>query len=213
MNKIKDIIKRNFLAGILVLVPISFTIYIVLLIFRTVDRLLNYLPPKYNPQTYIPFHVPGLGFVLAAILIFTAGFLARNYIGHKLIQFWENMVNRIPFIRGVYLAVKQLIETVFSKADKNFKQVVLVEYPRKGVYALAFTTGVTKGEVQEKTKKTVVNVFVPTTPNPTSGFYLLVPEEELIPLDMSVEDAFKLFISGGIVTPEIEKKQRKTFKP
>ena len=213
MNKIKDIIKRNFLAGILVLVPISFTIYIVLLIFRTVDRLLNYLPQKYNPQTYIPFHVPGLGFILAAILIFIAGFLARNYIGYKLIQFWENMVNRIPFIRGVYLAVKQLIETVFSKADKNFKQVVLVEYPRKGVYALAFTTGVTKGEVQEKTKKTVVNVFVPTTPNPTSGFYLLVPEEELISLDMSVEDAFKLIISGGIVTPEIEKKQRKTSKP
>jgi len=202
LSKIKDIIKRNFLAGILVLVPISFTIYVVLLIFRTVDKLLNYLPPKYNPETYLPFHIPGLGFILAAILIFITGFLARNYIGNKLIQLWENIVNKIPFIRGIYLAAKQLMESVFSKADKNFKQVVLVEYPRKGVYALAFTTGITRGEVQEKTKKKVVNIFVPTTPNPTSGFYLLVPEEELIFLDISVEDAFKLIISGGIVTPE-----------
>jgi len=153
LSKIKDIIKRNFLAGILVLVPISFTIYVVLLIFRTVDKLLNYLPPKYNPETYLPFHIPGLGFILAAILIFITGFLARNYIGNKLIQLWENIVNKIPFIRGIYLAAKQLMESVFSKADKNFKQVVLVEYPRKGVYALAFTTGITRGEVQEKTKK------------------------------------------------------------
>jgi transketolase C-terminal domain/subunit len=115
-------------------------------------------------------------------------------------------VNKIPFVRSIYVATKQLIETIFLKTDQNFRRVVLVEYPRKGVYALAFTTGMSKGEIQDKTHKKVVNVFVPTTPNPTSGFYLLVPEEELIFLEMNVEDAFKLIISGGIVTPEEKSK-------
>ena len=202
----KEFLKRNFWAGILVLVPISLTIYIIVIIFRAVDRILAYLPAKYNPQTYLPFPVPGLGLIFAFLIIMLVGFIARNYIGSKIIGLWEGLVNKIPFVRSIYVATKQLIETIFLKTDQNFRRVVLVEYPRKGVYALAFTTGMSKGEIQDKTHKKVVNVFVPTTPNPTSGFYLLVPEEELIFLEMNVEDAFKLIISGGIVTPEEKSK-------
>jgi len=130
------------------------------------------------------------------------GFLARNYIGSKLIEFWENIVNKIPFIRTIYVAIKQLGEAIFAKKEKDFKRVVLIEYPREGIFTLAFTTGIGEGEIQKKTKKRVLNIFVPTTPNPTSGFYLLVPEDEIKFLDMSVEDAFKLIISGGMATPE-----------
>ncbi|KPJ69126.1 MAG: hypothetical protein AMJ45_01105 [Syntrophobacter sp. DG_60] len=195
-------IKRNFLAGLLVLLPISLTIYVIVFLFKLVDRFLDYLPTKYNPQTYLPFHVPGLGFILLVFIIFFIGLLARNYIGHKLVDIWEQLVGRIPFIRSIYIATKQLAETIFLKTDTNLKRVVLIEYPRKGLYVLGFTTGITKGEIQDKTHKKVINVFIPTTPNPTSGFYLLVPEEDLKYLEMAVEDAFKLLISGGIITPE-----------
>jgi len=209
VKKIKDILKRNFLAGLLVLLPISLTVYIILFLLRTMDKILKYLPPKYNPETYLPFRIPGLGFLFVIVIILLTGFLARNYIGNKLIELWENIVNKIPFIRAIYLAIKQLIETIFMK-EKDFNKVVLVQYPRKGIFALGFTTSQTKGEPVEKVQKKLINVFMPTTPNPTSGFYLLVPEEELIFLDMSVEEAFKLIISGGIVHPEekFEKKNK-----
>jgi len=202
LGKVKNTLKRNFLAGLLVLLPISLTIYVVFFLFKLVDRFIDYLPTKYNPQTYLPFHVPGLGFILLVFMVFFIGLVARNYIGHKLVDIWEQLIGRIPFIRSIYIATKQLAETIFLKTDTNLKRVVLVEYPRKGLYVLGFTTGITKGEIQNKTHKKVINVFIPTTPNPTSGFYLLVPEEDLIYLEMAVEDAFKLLISGGIITPE-----------
>ncbi len=206
MKGLKNAIKKNLVAGILIILPISITFYIVFLLVRVVDRILGVLPPKYNPQTYLPFNIPGVGVFFAVIIIFMVGLLARNYIGSKLIEFWENMVNKIPFIRTIYVAIKQLGETIFTKKEKDFKRVVLIEYPRKGVFTLAFTTGRGEGEIQEKTKRRVLNIFVPTTPNPTSGFYLLVPEDEIKFLDMGVEDAFKLIISGGMATPERNKK-------
>ena len=205
MKRLKNAIKKNLVAGILIILPISLTFYIVFLLVRVVDRILIFLPPQYNPQTYLPFNIPGVGVFFAVIIIFMVGLLARNYIGSKLIEFWENMVNKIPFIRTIYVAIKQLGETIFIKKEKDFKRVVLIEYPRKGVFTLAFTTGRGEGEIQEKTKKRVLNIFVPTTPNPTSGFYLLVPEDEIKFLDMGVEDAFKLIISGGMATPERNK--------
>ena len=205
MKRLKNAIKKNLVAGILIILPISLTFYIVFLLVRVVDRILIFLPPQYNPQTYLPFNIPGVGLFFAVIIIFMVGLLARNYIGSKLIEFWENMVNKIPFIRTIYVAIKQLGETIFIKKEKDFKRVVLIEYPRKGVFTLAFTTGRGEGEIQEKTKKRVLNIFVPTTPNPTSGFYLLVPEDEIKFLDMGVEDAFKLIISGGMATPERNK--------
>lgn len=202
MKKLRDILKNNFLAGILVLLPISLTIYALLLFLNFMDKFLAYLPPKYNPGTYLPFHLPGMGFVLVIIIVFLTGLFTRNYVGKKIIGWGEQIFEKIPFLRVLYTALKQLLEAIFLKKEAHFRRVVLIEYPRKGIYSLGFVTGTGSGEVQKKTAQKVINVFVPTTPNPTSGFYLLIPEEELIFLDMSVEDAFKLIISGGIVAPK-----------
>jgi uncharacterized membrane protein len=205
LKRLKDILKKNLIAGLIVILPIALTFYIIMLLLRVVDHIFNYLPSKYNPGTYLPFPIPGLGFIIVFIIILITGFFARNYVGSKLIAFWEKVINKIPFVRSIYIAIKRLGETLFLKTEKNFKRVVLIEYPRKGIFTFGFTTGVGEGEIQEKTEKQVLNVFVPTTPNPTSGFYLLAPPEELIFLEMSVEDAFKLIMSAGIVTPERKK--------
>ena len=166
-----------------------------------VDRVLNYLPLKFHPDTYLPFHIPGLGLIATVVLIFIVGVLTQSLLGRKLFPIGEWVVSKIPVVRNIYLAIKQLVEAIFAQNSRGFKRVVLVEGPRKGIWIVGFLTGVTEGEVQDKTKERVVNVFVPTTPNPTTGLYLLVPEKDVITLDMTVEDAFKLIMSGGIVTP------------
>ncbi len=150
----------------------------------------------------MPFPIPGLGFILVFVVLFLAGVSVRNFLGRKIVALGERIMSHIPFVSKIYSAVKKLVESIFFGAGKDFKRVVLIEYPRKGIYALAFVTGVSTGEVQDKTEKRVINLFLPTTPNPTSGFYLLVPEEDVIPLEMTVEDAFKLLMSGGILSPE-----------
>ncbi len=156
---------------------------------------LKLIPAKYVPE------IPGLGFILAVILISAVGLLTRNFAGRKVVQLGENMVDRIPLVRIIYSGVKQLLEAFFVQKTAAFRRVALLEYPRRGVYVIGFITGESRGEVQRKTDKNMINVFVPTTPNPTSGFYVLIPEDELVGLDMTIEDAFKLIISGGIFTP------------
>jgi uncharacterized membrane protein len=193
---LRTILKNYFLTGLLVILPIFITVYVLWFLIRAMDVVLRYIPPR-----YLPYKVPGLGLILAVILIFFVGVLTRNFVGRKVVQFWENMVDRIPLVRIIYTGVKQFLEAFFMQKSDSFKRVALLEYPRKGIYVLGFITGVSKGEIQVKTNKKMINVFVPTTPNPTSGFYVLVPEDELIILGMSVEDAFKLLISGGIVSP------------
>jgi len=165
------------------------------------DAILKYIPAKYLPETYLHIHVPGLGLILVVILVFAVGLLTRNFVGRKIVRLGENIVDRIPLVRVIYAGVKQLLETIFLQKTEAFKKVALVEYPRRGAYVIGFITGESKGEVQNKTDKNMINIFIPTTPNPTSGFYILIPEDELILLNMSVEDAFKLIISGGIVSP------------
>jgi uncharacterized membrane protein len=165
------------------------------------DVVLKYVPAKYLPDTYSPVHIPGIGLILVIIIILAVGILFRNLAGRKVVHFWENMVDRIPIVRILYSGVKQLLESFFVQKNDAFKRVALFEYPRRGIYVLGFITGESKGEVQSKTEKNMMNVFVPTTPNPTSGFYILIPKNELVILDMTVEDAFKLIISGGIFTP------------
>lgn len=197
----KTTIKKYLLAGILVLLPIGITIYIVNFLVGLMDRFLKFVPNKYHPDTYLPFHVPGLGLILLLVITFLTGLIARNYVGRKLVSFGEDIVRRIPLVRGIYLSIKQLVESILIQTGKDFKRVVLIRYPHRNSYALAFLTGIAGGEVQEKTEKKVLNVFVPTTPNPTSGFYLMIPEDEVIMLNMSVESAFKLLMSGGIITP------------
>jgi uncharacterized membrane protein len=165
------------------------------------DVVLKYVPAKYLPDTYLPFHIPGIGLILVIIIILAVGVLFRNLVGRRVVHFWENMVDRIPIARIIYSGVKQLLESFFLQKNDAFKRVALLEYPRRGTYVIGFLTGESKGEVQSKTDKKMMNVFIPTTPNPTSGFYILIPEDELIILNMTVEDAFKLIISGGIFSP------------
>lgn len=203
MKKIKDFLKNNFIAGFLILVPIGAAFTLIGWIIGKSDQIIQLLPPAARPETYLGFKIPGLGLLLTFLIIVLIGILGRVYFVRFFLRVGEHLIKKIPFISGVYSAVKQLMNTVFVARDGKTDQrkVVIVEFPRKGLYSVGFLTSVAKGVTQEKTKETVVNVFVPTTPNPTSGFLVLVPQEDVISTNMSVEDAFKLIMSGGIVIP------------
>ena len=205
MKRLRTSLKNCFLTGLLVILPISITVYVIWILIRGMDAILKYIPAKYLPETYLQIHIPGLGLILVVILVFVVGLLTRNFIGRKIVHLGENIVDRIPLVRILYTGVKQLLEPLFLQKTNGFKRVALIEYPRRGVHVIGFVTGESKGEVQNKTSKNMMNVFVPTTPNPTSGFYILIPEDEVVSLNMSVEDAFKLIISGGIVSPPEKK--------
>ena len=202
LKKIKKSIKGVFLTGLIAVIPAGVTIYVLYLIIKLMNNLVRFVPARYHPDQLLPFHIPGLGVIITLILIFTIGLVTRSYLGKKLAILGDRMVRRIPLVRGIYNALKQFVDAVFSDKGQSFKKAVLIEYPRKGLYSIAFVTGVSRGEVQAKTLQRCVNVFVPTTPNPTSGFYIMVPEGDMITLDMTVEEAFTLIISGGIVSPE-----------
>lgn len=197
----KTHIKNYFITGLLATIPITVTVYILKVFISMVDSVLTYLPIRFHPDTYLPFHVPGLGLIATVVMVFIVGVLTQSLVGRKLIPIGEWVVSKIPVARNIYLAVKQLVEAIFAQNSKGFKRVVLVEFPRKDIWSLGFLTGVVEGEIQDKTKESVVSVFIPTVPNPTTGFYLMVPKKDVISLDMTVEDAFKLAMSGGIVTP------------
>ncbi len=203
-GQFKAAIKTNLAAGVLVLAPIGATVLFLRFVVTQVDQVILLLPEPYRPENYLPFPVPGLGLVVVLMVLFLAGFLARNFLGRWVVRLWERLLLAIPFAGPFYKAVKQLMETVFGDGARDFRRVVLLEYPRKGIYSIGFVTGVAGGEIQHRTDRRVVNVFLPTTPNPTSGFYLAVPEDEVIPLSMSVEDAFKVIMSGGIINPAFD---------
>ena len=196
-------IRSWFFTGILVMTPLILTIYVVWAFITFVDNLVVPLVPYYyRPSTYLPFPIPGLGLIIVFIFTTFVGILATGLFGRTLIRLWENILSRMPVVRSVYSAIKQILETVMATQSDAFRQAVLVEYPRKDIWAIGFVTGSTKGEVGENVNKKMVNVFMPTTPNPTSGFLLFFPEKDLIFLKMSVEDALKLVVSGGMVIPE-----------
>ena len=195
-------IKTIFLTGIAAIIPVGLTVYILFHMIRMMDNLLKVIPPRFQPDDLLPFHIPGLGVIITIILIFVIGLITKSYIGNKAVMLGEWFVSKIPLVRSIYQATKQLVDAVFSEKSQSFKKVVLIEYPRKGMYAVAFVTGEARGEVQAKTAQKCINVFVPTTPNPTSGFYIMAPEDDVIHMDMTVEDAFKLIISGGIIFPQ-----------
>jgi uncharacterized membrane protein len=195
------IFKKYFLTGLLVFIPISLSIYILKIVSTTADRLVGLLPPQYNPSTYLPFHIPGLGFIITLIVIFLVGLVTANFVGRKLVDGIGLLFSRIPLVRSIYTGAKEIVQTFILDRSSQFRQVVLVEYPRKGTYCIAFVTGSPKGELASKVGGDVLNLFVPTTPNPTSGFYILVSREETIPLKISVEDAFKLIMSAGMSIP------------
>ena len=190
-------IRNNFIAGIVVLIPIGITLYLTVFFIKISSKI---LPKEINPNYYLPYNIPGLEILISIIIITLIGWISLSFLGKKLFDLFENILNRIPILRTIYSAVGQLIET-FAKAKTNKKNVVLIEYPRKGVWAVAFATRENTGEINKKTGQELINVFVPTTPNPTSGFLLMFPKNEVIYLDISFEEASKFIVSAGSTNP------------
>ena len=199
-------LRTYFFAGILITAPVSLTIYLAWLFIRFVDeQVFSVIPQEYNPETYLPFSIPGIGLLLALVFLTLIGALTAGILGRAINHLFENVLNRLPVIRSLYGAIKQIMETVLANKSSAFRECVLIEYPRKGMWTLGFITGTTRGEIQELTEEEVINVFVPTTPNPTSGFLLFVPARDIIRLKMPIEDGLKLVVSGGIVVPDAPK--------
>ena len=202
-------LRNHFLTGLVVAAPVSITIYITYWFITLVDEWVKpLLPDRYNPETYLPFSIPGLGLLVAIIALTLLGALTANLFGRTIVGYSEQMVGRMPVVRNVYRALKQIFETVLSQSSSSFKEVGLIEYPRKGLYAVVFISTDTEGEIAEITRSPsgMVSVFLPTTPNPTSGFLLFVPRKDVMFLDMSVEEAAKMVISAGLVVPEYQAK-------
>lgn len=193
--------KRYLIAGLLVWVPLGVTVMVINLLVGIMDKTLLWLPEQYQPDTLLGFHLPGLGVVLSAIIVLGTGIIVANLFGRTLVQLWEKMLARIPLVRTIYSSVKQILETVFS-SGQSFRKVLLVEYPRKGLWTLAFQSSTTQGEAQTKTGTEIINVFIPTTPNPTSGFFIMVPRVDVVELDMSVDEGLKMIISAGVMVPD-----------
>lgn len=199
-------LRGYFFAGILITSPIAITFYLAWLIVEWIDsKVTPLVPPIYNPETYLPFSIPGLGLVIICFVLTLIGALTAGMLGRFWVRTSERILNRMPIIRSVYSAIKQIFETVFANKSNAFREVVLFEYPRRGAWAMGFITGTTEGEIQDSTEDDVVNVFLPTTPNPTSGYLLFLPRRELVNLSMTVEEGIKMIVSGGIVTPPDER--------
>lgn len=194
-------LRKWLMAGILVWAPLAITFWVINAVIGFMDQTILLLPPDYRPEHLFGFNVPGMGAVLAVLVVLLTGALVANFLGRKLVAIGESVLNRIPLVRSVYSAVKQVIETFVSQDSRSFRKVVLVEYPRRDCWSLAFLAGEPVGEVQEKTAQHLITVFVPTAPNPTSGFVIMVPEHEVIELDMTVEEGFRMVISLGVVVP------------
>tara|TARA_Y100000768_G_scaffold263161_1_gene200672 strand:- start:67 stop:675 length:609 start_codon:yes stop_codon:yes gene_type:complete len=190
-------LRNAFIAGIVVLVPIGFTLYLTLFLIKISSKL---IPNEINPNNYLPFSIPGLEILLSVIFITMVGGISLSFFGKKILNLINDLFKRIPILRTIYSAIGQMTESFTSKSD-NKKSVVLIEYPKKGSWAVGFATKENKGEISKKTNKELINVFVPTTPNPTSGFLLMFPKEEVIYLDMTFEEASKFIVSAGTSDP------------
>ncbi len=195
--------RRWFFAGLMVLVPLGVTLFVVEFLIGLLDRSLLLLPAGWRPDTLLGYRIPGLwGLILTLAIIFGVGFLADNIFGARVVRWAESMLARVPLVRSVYTGTKKLADMVLGEGGTSFRQVILVEYPRQGLWTIGFITGAPLQEARARTGRELVTAFVPTTPNPTSGFIILVPKEDVIALDMSIEDAMRMVISLGVVTPE-----------
>ncbi len=209
-------LRTYFLTGLAVAAPIWITIYLLRWFVEFIDTyVVGFFPDQYHPDQMLPFTVPGIGVVIGLIGLTVLGALTANFLGRRILAFGERLVDRMPIVRNIYNALKQIFETVISQSGTSFREVGLIEYPRKGLYALVFVTTQTKGEVLEKapTEEELVSVFLPTTPNPTSGFLLFVPKSGITIMDMTVEEAAKLIISAGLVEPPKEAELQLTGQP
>jgi len=197
--------RKYLIAGLLVWMPLGITFLVIRAIVSVLDSVWLLLPLEYQPDNLLGMHIPGLGVVLSVILVLATGMIVANLLGRRIIAAWEALLARIPIVRTLYAGIKQIMEAVLATDAKSFRKVLLIEYPRKGLWSLAFMTSDNLGEVQVKTGVEVISVFVPTTPNPTSGFVIMVPAKDAIELDMAVEDGLKMIISMGVVIPPWQK--------
>ena len=194
-------LKKYFITGLLIWVPLGITIWVLSLIVRSMDQSLLLLPEHLRPEHLLGFYVPGLGAVLTLLIVLLTGVIAANIIGQRLILSWEGLLSRIPVVKSIYSSVKQVSDTLFSSNGDAFRKALLVEYPRKGSWTIAFQTGQPGGDVIKHLRDDYVSIYVPTTPNPTSGFFLMMPRSDVIELDMTVDEALKYIISMGVVAP------------
>lgn len=196
-------IRKIFFTGLAVFIPIGLTVYLLFFMIDLMDGLLGIIPSGIHPDNLLGRHIKGLGVIFTILLIFVVGLITKSYIGNWLIEAGESLLNRIPLVRGIYQSLKQIVDAMMDRDGKGggYQGVVLIEFPRQGIFSVAFVTGEAIKELKPKTEERCLNIFIPTTPNPTSGYYLIVAESNVRKLDMTVEEAFKLIISGGIVSP------------
>ncbi len=203
--KLRETLQRYFLSGLLVFLPVVITLWFLGWVIGLLDSVLDVLPARLHPNHYLPFAIPGLGAVVTIGMIFFLGFLTKGVATRRFLAAWDRIFVQIPVFRGVYTAVQKLVQTFLGQSQSN-RQVVMIEYPRKGIYTVGFAMGRAWHELEKKNETPLINVFVPTTPNPTSGFYLLMPANEVSPIEMTMEEALKLITSGGLITPEDKNK-------
>jgi uncharacterized membrane protein len=194
-------VKKYFITGLLIWIPLVITIWVLLLVVDTLDQTLLLLPTEWRPDRWLGVHVRGMGVLLTVLIVFVTGVLAANFIGQRLVRIWNELLHRIPFFSSVYSSVKQVSDTLFSSKGEAFRKALLVQWPREGMWTIAFLTGVPGGAVAKHLDGDYVSVYVPTTPNPTGGYFVMLPRADVIELDMSVEAALKYIISMGVVVP------------
>lgn len=198
--------KRYFITGLLIWVPLGLTAWVLKFLIGTMDQSLLLLPDNLQPEQILGMNIPGIGTVLTLLVVFITGLLTANIIGQKLVSFWEGVLWRIPVVKSIYWGIKQVSDTIFSSQGEAFRKALLVQYPREGAWTIAFMTGQPGGDVINHLEGEYISVYVPTTPNPTSGFFLMMPKSDVIELDMSVDEALKYIISMGVVSPNGNKK-------
>lgn len=194
--------KKYFFTGLVVLIPLAITVWVLSTIINTMDQTLLLLPLAYQPKTLLGFDIPGLGTLITLLIIFLTGLLTANFFGRQLLLAWESLLNRIPVVKSIYSSVKQVSDTLFSSSGQAFRKALLIQYPHAGSWAIAFQTGVPSPEVAAHLVGEHVSVFLPTTPNPTSGFFMMLPKDQTVELNMSVDEALKYIVSMGVVGPD-----------
>lgn len=204
---------RYFISGLLVWLPIWVTLLVINFLVDILSNTMLLLPPQYRPDALLGFHVPGIGVIITLLVIFVTGMIAANFIGSRLLALWDNIMGRIPLVRSLYNGVKQVTQTLLSPGGQSFRKVLLVEYPRVGMWSIAFQTSESMQFVAQATQsQEMISLFIPTTPNPTSGFLMMVPRTDVIELDMSVDQALKFVISLGVVPPVMKNGHDKPIK-
>jgi uncharacterized membrane protein len=194
-------VKKYLIAGLLIWIPLVITIWVLTVVVDTLDQSLTLLPESWRTENLIGVHIPGMGVLLTLVIVLLTGVVAANFIGERLVGLWNDILRRIPFVRSIYSGVKQVSDTLFSPTGQAFRKALLVQWPHEGVWTIAFLTGVPGGDVVNHLKGDYVSVYVPTTPNPTGGYFVMLPSADVIELDMSVDEALKYVISMGVATP------------